>query len=49
MAAASAKAGVDEKTARKYLRLGMLPSQVKAPHTWRTSHDTSASYCPWPA
>ena len=39
MAAASAKAGMDEKTARKYLRLGMLPSQVKAPHTWRTRPD----------
>lgn len=37
--AAAAKAGMDEKTARKYLRLGMLPSQMKAPHTWRTRPD----------
>lgn len=37
--AAAAKAGMDEKTARKYLRLGKLPSQVKEAHTWRTRED----------
>ena len=39
LGAAAAKSGMDEKTARKYLRLGRLPSQVKAPHTWRTRSD----------
>ena len=38
-AAAAAKAGMDEKTARKYRRLGKLPSEVKPEHTWRTRHD----------
>lgn len=42
LGAAAAKAGMDEKTARKYLRLGRLPSQVKAPHTWRTRPDPFA-------
>ncbi len=35
----AAKAGMDEKTARKYRRLGRLPSQVRAPHVWRTRED----------
>lgn len=39
LGAAAAKAGMDEKTARKYLGDGRLPSQVKAPHTWRTRPD----------
>jgi len=38
-ALAAAKAGMDEKTARKYLRLDKLPSQSKKPHTWRTRKD----------
>ena len=33
LARAAAKAGMDEKTARKYRRLGKLPSEVKQPHT----------------
>ena len=33
---AAAKAGLDDKTARKYRRLGQLPSEVRMPHTWRT-------------
>ena len=33
---AAAKAGMDEKTARKYRRLGKLPSELKRQHTWRT-------------
>ncbi|HUT03524.1 MAG TPA: IS21 family transposase [bacterium] len=37
--AAADKAGMDEKTARKYLRLGRLPSEVQKPHTWRTRPD----------
>jgi hypothetical protein len=36
---ASAKAGMDEKTARKYERLGKLPSEIKCEHTWRTRED----------
>ncbi len=35
----AAKAGMDGKTARKYRRLGRLPSQVRAPHVWRTRED----------
>ena len=38
-AVAAAKAGMDEKTARKYLRLDKLPSQSRKPHTWRTRKD----------
>lgn len=33
------KTGMDEKTARKYLKLGKLPSQAKKPHTWKTRKD----------
>ena len=36
---AASKAGMDVKTARKYLRNGKLPSQVKPEHTWRTRED----------
>lgn len=36
---AAAKAGMDEKTARKYRDIGELPSEVKALHTWRTRAD----------
>lgn len=38
-AIAASKAGMDEETARKYLKLGRLPSQIKAEHTWRTRKD----------
>ena len=34
MAIAAAKAGMDEKTARKYRRLGKFPSEVKPAHDW---------------
>jgi len=37
--AAAEKAEMDEKTARKYVRLGKLPSEVRKPHTWRTHPD----------
>ena len=33
---AAAKAGMDEKTARKYRQAGRLPSQLRVEHTWRT-------------
>jgi hypothetical protein len=37
---AAIKAGMDEKTARKYCRLGKLPSELKQVHTWRTHPDS---------
>lgn len=40
---AAAKAGMDEKTARKYVRTGKLPSEMKAHHTWRTRPDPFAA------
>ena len=43
---AAAKAGIDEKTARKYRRLGRLPSEVRMDHTWRTRPDPFAGV--WP-
>jgi hypothetical protein len=36
---AADKAGVDEKTARKYRDSDPLPSQRRVPHTWRTRED----------
>ncbi len=36
---AAAKAGMDEKTARKYLKAGRLPSELMTEHTWRTRTD----------
>lgn len=38
-AIAAMKAGLDRKTARKYVNLGKFPSEVKADHTWRTHPD----------
>jgi hypothetical protein len=32
---AAAKSGMDEKTARKYLKSQQLPSELKKVHTWR--------------
>ena len=39
---ASAKSGMDEKTARKYRCLGKLPSEVSKKHSWRTREDSFA-------
>jgi hypothetical protein len=36
---AAIKAGMDEKTARRYHKLGKLPSELEQPHTWRTRQD----------
>jgi transposase len=36
---AAAKAGMSEKTARKYRKSGKLPSQCKVTHDWRTRTD----------
>jgi transposase len=33
------KSGMDEKTARKYITTGKLPSEMKKEHTWRTRKD----------
>ncbi len=38
-ARAADKAGMDEKTGRKYARENRLPSQMKADHDWRTRKD----------
>jgi hypothetical protein len=39
---ASAKAGMDPKTARKYLRDRRLPSEMQQKYTWRTRPDPFA-------
>jgi hypothetical protein len=39
LAVAATKAGMDEKTARKWRDADQLPSQVKTEHTWRTRPD----------
>jgi len=36
---AAAKAGMDEKTARKWRSLGKMPEEVKVEHSWRTRED----------
>jgi hypothetical protein len=36
---AAAKAGMDEKTARKYRSLGKMPDEVRVEHSWRTRED----------
>ncbi len=36
---AAIKAGMDEKTARKYRKKGKLPSELKTDHGWRTRKD----------
>jgi hypothetical protein len=45
-AIAAAKAGMDVKTARKYLRARRLPSEMKAERYWRTRQDGFAEV--WP-
>lgn len=44
---AALRAGMDRKTARKYMRAGQLPSELRKPHTWRTRTDPFAE--DWPA
>ncbi len=36
---AAMKAGMDDKTARKYREIGKLPSELKQEHNWRTRKD----------
>lgn len=43
---AAAKAGMDPKTARKYLKIGKLPSQISCKHNWRTRKDPFEEDCP---
>jgi transposase InsO family protein len=44
---AAHKANMDRKTARKYLREGKLPSELKQPRSWRTRPDPFEE--DWPA
>jgi hypothetical protein len=44
---AAMRAGLDRKTAGKYVRGGKLPSELRKPHTWRTREDPFAE--DWPA
>lgn len=46
MGQTAARVGMDDKTARKYRRLGKLPSEVRMKHTWRTRPDPFAEV--WP-
>ena len=39
---AALRADMDRKTARKYVKAGELPSQMKKPHDWRTREDPFA-------
>jgi hypothetical protein len=39
LAGAAAKAGMDERTARKYLEAGKLPTEMTVEHQWRTRAD----------
>ena len=39
LAVAAAKAGMSEKTARRYRDLGKLPGEVRVAHDWRTRSD----------
>lgn len=43
---AAMKAGMDRKTARRYLRSGQRPAELRKPHTWRTRADPLAAI--WP-
>lgn len=43
---AAAKAGMDEKTARRYRQTGQLPSQLAVKHDWRTRPDAFVEV--WP-
>lgn len=43
---AAMKAGIDPKTARRYIRTGQGPEEMKPVHTWRTREDPVAMI--WP-
>src|SRR6266852_373653 len=44
---AAARAGMSERTARKYEQAGQLPSQLKRPHTWATRSNPFEGHWPW--
>ena len=44
---AAARAGISERTARKYERAGALPSQIKRQHDWKTREDPFEEDWPW--
>ena len=44
---AAARAGIAERTARRYERVGALPSQLKRPHDWKTRIDPFEHDWPW--
>ncbi len=44
---AAARAGIGERTARKYERAAALPSQLKRPHDWKTRSDPFEEDWPW--
>jgi hypothetical protein len=44
---AAARAGMSERTARKYERAGKLPSELKRPHDWQTRKNPFEEDWPW--
>ncbi len=44
---AAARAGMSERTARKYEQVGQLPSHLKRPHTWATRANPFEEHWPW--
>jgi hypothetical protein len=44
---AAARAGMSERTARRYEQAGKLPSELKQPRTWRTRADPFEADWPW--
>jgi len=44
---AAMRAGMDRKTARKYVAAGKLPSELKQPRPWRTRKDPFEADWPW--
>lgn len=44
---AAARAGMSSRTARRYEKVGKLPSQIKQPRTWRTRENPFEEDWPW--
>ncbi len=44
---AAARAGMSERTARKYEQTGKLPSELKGPHDWQTRSNPFEQDWPW--
>src|SRR3989440_10260229 len=44
---AAARAGMSERTARKYEQAGALPSALKRPHEWQTRSNPFEEDWPW--